>query len=126
MTPTQLLKDLESRGVKLSIRKGQLFVSKSVSIEDRERIAQSKIGLVTVLTHQCAECNQPLRTRVDREGVSWLECPTDTAHFGERLGKLEKLTCPGDDCTQEIEVADGAGWCPKHKMEITLVAKSQN
>lgn len=124
MTPTRLLAHLEQSGVKLSMRKGQLFASKTATQEQRDQIAANKEGLVAVITHQCPRCNQPLRTRLNRvDQVSYLECATDATHFGERMGVLEKINCPGEDCKDTIELADGVGWCRNHKMAVRITER---
>lgn len=38
-------------------------------------------------------------------------------------GRRQTITCPGDDCSERIELVDGQGWCPCHKMAIAVFAE---
>ena len=40
------------------------------------------------------------------------------ARLASAQGRI--ITCPGDDCSERIELVDGHGWCPKHKMTIVV------
>lgn len=120
MSPTKLRDQIESTGVKLGVRKGVLHASKNATEEQRKTIAANKRGLIAVLTYDCPECNQKLRCRVSADETTWLECALDPVHYGEQLGKLETIECPGDDCTEQIQFTDGVGWCPKHRIFVAL------
>ncbi len=119
MSPTRLRDQLAATGVKLQVRNGVLFASLRTP-EQRELIAANKRGLIAVLTYQCPECNQPLRLRADTHGITWLECEKDRVHFGERLGELETIPCAGDECTEQIQLTNGQGWCSTHRMMVRI------
>lgn len=84
--PMRLLQELESDGVKLSVRKGKLFGSKNMTPVQTSVVKANKSALLAVITHQCPTCNQPLRT-FDCPTYRALQCPTDALHFYEELMK---------------------------------------
>jgi hypothetical protein len=84
--PLEILHDVESRGYKLRVdSQGRLVGPKSsMPVELRSEIQEHKFALIGLITHQCHECNQPLRTVQDDDYV-YLQCVTDAIHFTARL-----------------------------------------
>ena len=38
--------------------------------------------------------------------------------------RFEILECPGDDCERSVLLIDGSGWCPAHRMTITVIERA--
>jgi len=43
-----------------------------------------------------------------------------------KRGKVEVITCPGDDCDQRVLLVNGVGRCHQHNMSISVHAKIVN
>ena len=84
--PHELLAQLEREGVKLTIKDGKLFGSRSMTTEQRALVSENKSGLIAVLTHQCPVCNQVLRIN-ESAGWLYLECVADKTHYSELRNK---------------------------------------
>lgn len=86
-TPLELLDWLEANGYKLKVRDGRLVGPPGLLPEVVEAVKAHKASLITLITYQCPNCNQPIREAMNTPNVLYVECVTDPTHFSHVIPK---------------------------------------